>query len=140
MTAAAGAPQRFPIRVGPRSRPVILLWGARPETAYAEVDDDEFRARFGPFRLRTSLANITSWRIEGPFTWLRAIGVRVTWRRGDTSFAGSAHGGLRVDLREPIRWGPLVVPAIYVAVDDLQGLADALQARGISGVDARRAR
>lgn len=139
MTATASSPQRFPIRVGQRSRPVILLWGARPETAWAEIDDDELRARFGPFRIRTPLANIDSWRIEGPFTWIKAIGVRMSvFGGGDVSFAGAAHGGLRVDVREPIRWGLFRVPAIYVGADDLEGLAGALRARGIDGVDARR--
>lgn len=138
MTATASSPRRFRIRVGPRSRPVILLWGARPATAWAEVDDHELRARFGPFRIRTPLDNIVSWRIEGPFVWIKAIGVRMGILKRDLSFAGAAHGGLRVDVREPIPWGPFRVPALYVGVDDLDGLAEALRARGIRGVDARQ--
>jgi hypothetical protein len=117
---------------------VILLWGARPQTAWAEIDDDELRARFGPFRIRTPLDNIASWRIEGPFVWIKAIGVRMGFVKRDLSFAGAAHGGLRIDVREPIRWGPFRIPALYVGVDDLEGLADALRGRGIPGVDARR--
>ncbi len=138
MTAVASATERFPIRVGPRSRAVIRFWGARPETAYAELDDDELRGRFGPFRLRTSLGNVEAWRIEGPFVWIKAIGVRKSLRGGDLSFAGAAHGGVRVAFREPIRWGPMRVPALYVGADDLTGFAEALRARGIPGVDARR--
>lgn len=138
MTQDAPERRRFPIRVGPRSRAVIRLWGARPETAYAELDGDVFHARFGPAHLRTPLANVVSWRIEGPFVWIRAIGIRRSIRAGDVSFAGSAHGGVRVDLRERLQWGPFHVPAIYVGVDDLEGLAAALRDRGIPGVDARR--
>ncbi len=128
---------RFPIRVGRRSRRFIRLWGAKPETAWAELDGG-LHARFGPSILRTPLANLASWRIEGPFTWIKAIGVRRGIRDGVVSFAGSAHGGVRIDFREPLQWGPLRVPALYVGVDDLEGFAAALEARGIPGIDARR--
>lgn len=132
-----GAPVRFPIRVGRRSRWVIRLWGATPETAWAELDGG-FHARFGPSQLRTPLTNLESWRIEGPFTWIKAIGVRRSFRGGDVSFAGSAHGGVRIEFREPLRWGPLRVPALYVGVDDLEGAAAALAALGVPGSDVRR--
>jgi hypothetical protein len=66
-----------------------------------------------------------------------AIGVRRSVRHGDVSFAGSAHGGVRIDLKERVPWGIFRVPAIYVGVDDLEGLAGELARRGIEGVDAR---
>ena len=127
---------RFPIRIGQRSRGFIRLWTARPESAYVEVND-ELDVHFGRFRLRTPIANIASWRIEGPFRWITAIGVRRSIRHGDVSFAGSPHGGVRIDFRERVPWGLLRVPAIYVGVDDLEGLAADLARRGISGTDAR---
>lgn len=132
-------PIRFPIRVGRRSRPVIRLWTATPETAWVELGED-LEIRFGRFRFRTPVANIASWRIEGPFTWIRAIGVRRSIRGGDVSFAGSAHGGVRVDLVERVRWGPFRVPAVWVCADDLEGFAAELARRGIPGFDARRDR
>lgn len=131
---------RFPIRIGPRSRWVVRLWSARPETSYVELDDgpgDAIAVHFGRFWFRTPIANIASWRIEGPFRWVTAIGVRMSIRHGDVSFAGSAHGGVRLDFRERVRAGILKVPAIYVGVDDLDGLAAELTRRGIGGTDAR---
>jgi hypothetical protein len=59
-------------------------------------------------------------------------------RHGDVSFAGSPHGGVRIDFREPVPWGPFKVPAIYIGADDLDGLADELARRDIPGVDVRR--
>ena len=132
------APTRLPIRIGPRSRPVLRLFGATPSTAYAEVDDD-LEIRFGWFRFRTAVANIERYRVEGPFTWIGAIGVRRSFRGGDVSFCGSAHGGVRMDLKEPVRWGPFRVPAVWAGVDDLDALAAELARRGVPGVDARRA-
>ena len=65
--------------------------------------------------------------------WITAIGVRRSVRHGDVSFAGSPHGGVRLDFREPIRWTVFRVPAFYVATDDLEGFAAALAARGHPG-------
>jgi hypothetical protein len=127
---------RFPIRIGLRSRGVVRLWTARPDTAFVEVGD-ELAVTFGRFRLRTPIENIESWRIEGPFRWITAIGVRMSVRHGDVSFAGSPHGGVRIDLKQRVPFGFLRVPAIYVGVDDLEGLAAELARRGITGTDAR---
>ncbi|HEY8438062.1 MAG TPA: hypothetical protein VIK65_05560, partial [Candidatus Limnocylindrales bacterium] len=75
-----------------------------------------------------------------PWLWITAIGVRMSLRHRDVSFDGSPHGGVRMDFRSPVRWSVINVPAIYVSADDLDGLAAALAARGIPGVDARAAR
>jgi hypothetical protein len=131
---------RFPIRIGRRSIRIVRLWSATPETSYVDLDDGpdpSLDVRFGRFRLRTPIANLASWRIEGPFRWIGAIGVRRSFRHGDVSFAGSPHGGVRIDFRERVAWGFLHVPAIYVGVDDLEGLAAELTKRGIPGTDAR---
>lgn len=127
---------RFPIRLGARSRPLLRLFGARPDNAYVDVGDD-FDAHFGRFRVRTPLDNIVAWRIEGPWRWVTAIGVRRSVRHGDITFGGNHRGGVRVDFRAPVRLARLSVPALYVTVDDLDGLAAALAARGIGGEDAR---
>jgi hypothetical protein len=130
---------RFPIRVGHRSRLLLrVLFGVRRGTAWAEVGPERMTVRLGWWQLSTPMANIERWRIEGPFRWITAIGVRRSLRDGDISFAGSAHGGVRMDLRERQPWGPLRIPAIYVAADDLEGFAAALAARGIPGEDVRK--
>jgi hypothetical protein len=131
------ADQTFPIRLGSRSLPLLRLYGVRPGNAFVVVSDD-LDARFGSFRIRTPVANIVSWRIEGPWLWITAIGVRRSVRHGDVTFGGSPRGGVRVDFRDPVRSGPFRVPALYVTVEDLEGLAATLEARGIPGTDARR--
>ncbi len=130
--------QRFPIRIGHRSALALrIIFGATPETAWAAVDDATFSARFGRFSFSTPLANVERWRIEGPWRWITAIGIRRSLRGGDVSFAGSPHGGVRLDFREGVRWTIFTVPAFYAGADDLDGLAAALAARGIPGEDAR---
>jgi hypothetical protein len=128
--------RRFPIRVGRRSRPLLRLFGVRGDNAYVDLGDD-VDVRFGFFRVTTPASNLAGWRIEGPWRWITAIGVRSGIRHGDIAFDGTHTGGVRMDLRTPIHFGPLRRTAIYVSVDDLQGFAAALASLGIPGTDAR---
>lgn len=132
----ADAVRRFPIRIGRRSRPLLLLFGVRDGNAFVDLGRD-LDVRFGFFRVTTPVTNIARWRIEGPWHWITAIGVRNGIRHGDVAFDGTHTGGVRMDLVEPIRFGPLRRTAIYVTVDDLEGFAAALAAFGIQGADAR---
>ena len=129
---------RFPIRLGRRSRLFLrLLFGVRPENAYVDLDGD-LDAHFGRFRLTTPVANLASWRIEGPWLWITAIGVRTSIRHRDVTFGGSPRGGVRIDFKERVPFLFFHIPALYVTVDDLAGLAAALVERGIGGQDARK--
>ena len=132
------ATTRFPIRVGARSRWFLRFWGVTSEKAFVELTDADVHARFGFGDVRVPLANVARWRIEGPWLWLTAIGIRMSVRHRDLSFAGSPHGGVRLDFRERVRFGPFRIPALYVAVDDLEAFAAALTERGIPGEDARK--
>lgn len=130
--------ERFPIRIGARSSLLLrIAFGVTPERAWTELDEREVRVRFGRFAFAVPLANVTRWRIEGPWAWITAIGLRRSIRHGDISFAGSPHGGVRLDFATPVRWWRLGVPAIYCGVEDLEGFAAAVAARGIPGEDAR---
>src|SRR5213593_3993013 len=132
------AVRRFPIRVGRRSRGFLrLLFGVQDDNAYVDLDG-ELDARFGRSRLRTPIANIASWRIEGPWLWITAIGIRTSVRHRDVTFGGSPRGGVRVDFRQPVRFGFFDIRALYVTVEDLEGLAAALTDRGVPGEDARK--
>jgi hypothetical protein len=131
-------PRRFPIRIGPRSRLLLrVIFGVRPENAYVDVGD-EVDARFGRFRISTPLSNVARWRIEGPWLWLTAIGVRSSIRYGDVTFGGNHRGGVRLDFHEPVTFHFLRPPALYVTVADMDGLAATLAAAGIPGEDAYR--
>jgi hypothetical protein len=131
--------RRFPIRIGRRSRPLLYLFGVRDGNAYVDLNG-ELDARFGFFRVTTPVANIASWKIEGPWLWITAIGVRTSLRHRDVTFGGSHRGGVRIDFRERVRFGFLRIPALYATVEDLEGLGAALAARGIPGEDARKQR
>jgi hypothetical protein len=131
---------RFPIRIGPRSRPLlVLIFGVRERNAYVDLTDTRLDVHFGYAHFSAALANIAAWRIEGPWLWITAIGLRRGVRHGDWTFGGNHKAGVRIDFKEPQPWGRLHVPRVYVTVADLEGLGAALSERGISGADARRA-
>jgi hypothetical protein len=134
------ASRRFPIRIGRRSRLFLRFWGVRDGSAYVDLDDTQVDARFGWGRMTIPVANLARWRIEGPWLWLTAIGIRMSLRHRDVSFQGSARGGVRMDFKEPVRWGLLRPPALYVGVEDLDGFAKALSDLGVPGEDVRTRR
>jgi len=138
------ASEQFPIRIGARSRLLLrVLFGVRPDRASLQLGDvpgGEVVVRFGWATFRTPLANVAGWRLEGPWKWITAIGIRVNWLHRDVSFDGSPHGGVRLDFNRKVHWLVIDVPAIYVSADDLDAVAAALAARGIAGIDARKAR
>ena len=132
---------RYPFRLGARSRPLLRLFGVRGvENAFVDLDPTTFTARFGRFEVSTPVANLASWQIEGPWLWITAIGVRMSIRHRDLTFGGSPRGGVRVDFREPVKVGPIAIPALYVTVEDLVGLGAALTALGVTGRDLRDGR
>ena len=130
--------QHFPMRLGRRSRPLLRLFGVRGvENAYVDVDAETLTARFGAALVRVPLANIARLADRRPV----AVGHghrdpderpaprrqlrRLTSRRCSAGLQGAR------------RFGPFRIPALYVGVEDLVGLAAFLSAHGIEGVDAR---
>jgi hypothetical protein len=132
--------ERFPIRVESRYRLVLRLFGVRDGNAWVELDETSIRSRFGWASMVTELANVERWAIEGPWRAITALGIRMSIRHRDITFAGTARGGVRLDFRRPIRFGVLRPPAFYLTVEDLEGFAAALGAHGIPGEDRRRRR
>jgi hypothetical protein len=130
-------PRRFPIRVEPRYRAILRIFGVREGNAYADLGD-ELVVRFGWSRITTPVANCARWSIEGPWLALTALGVRRGFRHGDISFGGTPRGGVRVDLREPARYFFLRPRTIWLTVEDLEGFGTALAALGVPGEDRRR--
>lgn len=134
----AFSPQRFPIRVEPRYRLLLRIFGVTPANAWVDLGDS-LEASFGWSHISTPLSNCVRWSIEGPWSPITALGVRRSIRHGDLTFGGSPRGGVRVDFREPVRYSRLRPPALYLTVEDLEGFAAALAAHGIPGEDRRRA-
>ena len=133
---AGQAAHRFPFRLGLRTRLVLLVFGVKPGNAYVDLGD-HLDARFGFFRFQTPSTNLASWRIEGHWRWITAIGVRLSWRHRDLTFGGTNEGGVRLDFRKPVAWHGLQIDALYLTLEDVAGFTAALAERGLPGIDAR---
>ena len=110
MSGPVGTPRdltRYPSRIDPRWGWALRAFGVHgPGDAYVEIDGDAVDARFGWARARTPLANISGYRIEGPWLSVTALGIRMSIRHRDITFGGSARGGVRMDFREAVPLGP----------------------------------
>ena len=131
--------QRFPIRVEPRYRRLLRIFGVTPANSYVDLGD-RLEAHFGWSHVSTPVSNCTSWSIEGPWLALTALGVRMSFGRGDLTFGGSPRGGVRVNFRERVPYWRFRLTALYLTMDDLEGFAAALAARGMPGEDQRRSK
>jgi hypothetical protein len=111
-------------------RPLLALLGIRPETAHVTVTDTGLRARFGPWEVVTPLTNLAGVETSGPYSALKAIGVRMSLDLGLT-FGSSTAKGLCLRFHEPVHGGEPVGllrhPALTVTVADPAGLAERLQ-------------
>lgn len=129
--------RRFAILVEPRYRLVLRIFGVTPANAYVDLGEN-LEAHFGWSHITTPFSNCTRWSIEGPWRAITALGVRISVRHRDITFGGTPCGGVRIDFREPVRYWRFRPPALYLTVQDLEGFAAALTARGIPGEDRRR--
>ena len=138
----AAQPQRFPIRLDPRFGWFLRIFGVRPDNAYVDVGATAIDARFGWSRITAPISSIERWSIEGPWLALTAMGVRRGVIKADITFGGSPRGGVRMDFRkgQHPKYFFFRPPALYLTVDNPEGFAAALEARGIPGQDKRRSR
>ena len=134
------AAQRFPIRLEPRFGWLLRIFGVRPDNAYVDVGATAIDARFGWSRISAPVSSIERWSIEGPWRAISAMGVRRGFIKADLTFGGTPSGGVRMDFRsgEHPKYFFLRPPTLYVTVEDLEGFASALAARGIPGEDRRK--
>jgi len=126
----------FPFAFDNRYRLAALPFGVTPRTARVTVGD-ELRVAFGPWRLRTPLANITAVDITGPYGFLKTAGpAHLSFSDRGVTFATNGARGVCVRFREPVRvldpTGRLRHPGATLTVADVDGLATLLRRRGLA--------
>jgi hypothetical protein len=125
---------RFAFRWALPFRAAALPFGVIPATAHVDVTDDELIARFGPWQVRTGLANIDGTDISGPYSFVKTAGpAHLSFTDRGVTFATNNRRGLCIRFVEPVRCldptGRLRHPGLTVTVVDPEGLATALAAR-----------
>ncbi len=121
-------PQRFAFAFDPAYRRAARVFGVTPANARVEVGPSEFEARFGPWRVRTPLANITDVAVTGPYRFAKTAGpARLAITDRGLTFASNGRRGVRISFRTPVPGlDPLGIirhPELTVTVADVDGLA-----------------
>ena len=123
--------QRFEFRFASAYRLAARPFGITPERAWVQIDDEHLLAHYGPWRLRTTLANISRVAITGPYRFYRTAGpARLGITDGGLTFASNGDRGVLLSFREGVpAIDPLRLirhPELTVTVADVRGLVSAL--------------
>ena len=125
----------YSFRFDPAYRVAALPFAVMPATTSVTVERGELSVRFGLWRLRTPLTNITGTEVSGPYSFVKTAGpAHLSFTDRGVTFATNGERGLCIKFREPVRaldpTGRLLHPGATVTVDDLAGLAAELTSRG----------
>lgn len=127
---------RFQFKFAPAYRLGALAFGVKPSTAWVEVGEKDFDAHFGPWRVRTPLANIKDVAVTGPYRYAKTAGpARLAITDRGLTFATNGDLGARVSFTAPVRglerFGRLRHPELTVTVADVNRLVSLLEDRGV---------
>lgn len=128
--------RRFEFAFAPSYRLPAAGFGVTPSTAWVRVDDATFDARFGPWRVRTPLANITAVAVTGPYRFAKTAGpARLAVTDRGLTFATNGRLGVRVSFQTAVRGldplGLIRHPELTVTVADVDQLAKLLEAQKV---------
>jgi hypothetical protein len=117
----------FPFRFDSTYRRLAAPFGIRPETACVHVTEEQLDARFGPWRVRTPLANIASTERTGPYTLPKTAGpAHLSMGDRGITFATNGEAGLCIRFIEPVTgidpFRLIRHPGLTVTVADIDGL------------------
>lgn len=129
-----GGQLRFPFAFSLPLAPAAAVFGVVPPTTHVDVDDRELSVRFGPWSLRTPLANVRALTIAGPYSWWKVGGpARVSAKDRGVTFATTTARGVCIAFHRPVPAALprqlLAHPAATVTVADPEGLIAAVVAR-----------
>ncbi len=122
---------RFAFRLDPRYRVLGLPFGVTGATTGVELDD-ELRVRFGPWRLRTPVANLAAVTTSGGYALLKTAGPpHLSFSDGGITFATNGERGACVEFHEPVPGieplGRLRHPGATLTVADVDGFVAAVR-------------
>jgi hypothetical protein len=125
--------QRFEFRFTRPYRLAARPFGITPQSAWVQIDGQHLLANYGPWRLGTTLANISRVAITGPYWFYRTAGpARLGVTDGGLTFASNGEQGVLLSFRkgvpaiDPFRL--IRHPELTVTVADVHGLISALGA------------
>ncbi len=134
--------ERFGFAFAGAYRVSARAFGVTPATAWVDVGDEALDVRFGPWRLSTSLANVTDVAVTGPYAFWKTAGpARLAITDRGLTFATNGDRGVRISFRTPVRGlepsGVLRHPELTVTVTEVRRLAELLASSSGEGLTGR---
>jgi hypothetical protein len=132
--------ERIPFDFDPRYRLAGRLFGVTPASAYVELGDDTFVARFGPWRVETERSNIRGAGVTGPYSVIKTIGsAHVSASDRGLTFATNKDVGACLTFREPVTgidpFGLIKHPGLTLTVANPGALVEQLTAGPVLRTD-----
>ncbi len=128
----ASSAERFSFAFDPRYRRAARPFGITDRNAWITVGPTHLDARFGPWRLRTPLANITRVEVTGPYRFLKTAGpARLGVTDRGLTFATNGDRGVlicfarKVPAIDPL--GLIRHPELTVTVADIERFVRTLE-------------
>ena len=124
--------QRFEFAFSPGYRRLARAFGVSPGNAWVGVDEETLDAHFGLWGLSTTLANIATVEVTGPYAaWKTAGPARLALTDRGLTFATNGDRGVLMSFRSPVQGqGPMRLlhhTELTVTVADVEGLAERLR-------------
>ncbi|CAN5456745.1 hypothetical protein BH10ACT1_BH10ACT1_21330 [soil metagenome] len=137
--------QRFDFAIDGTYRLPAKLFGVHEGSAWVEVGDGSFEARFGPWQVRTPLSNVTGVEVSGPYGKARTIGpAHLSFVDRGLTFATNGDRGVCIQFQESVTGmdplGLIRHPGLTVTVADTEGLVAALRGTGAARSDLEEQR
>jgi hypothetical protein len=126
--------QCFEFAFAPSYRLPAVAFGVTRSTAWVQVDRACFDARFGPWRVRTPLANIKDVAVTGPYRFAKTAGpARLAVTDRGLTFTTNGQLGVRVSFTTAVGGldplGLIRHPELTVTVAEVNRLVMLLEAR-----------
>ena len=115
-----------------RYRLPARVFGVTERSALVTLDATEVKAQFGPWTVRTPLANVASVAITGPYSFLKTAGpAHLSLSDRGITFATNSRRGVCLEFRRPVAGmeptGVLKHPNLTVTVQYCDDLAEQLR-------------
>jgi hypothetical protein len=121
--------ERFEFAFADAYRRTARAFGITPASAWVEVGEGRFDARFGRWRISTPLANLAGAEVTGPYAFWKTAGpARFAVTDRGLTFATNGDRGVLISFRAPVRGleplGLIRHPELTVTVAEVERLAE----------------